>query len=368
MAYLDVLKVVIISGAIAWHGVMSYVDGDFWPYANVQETHLSDGALLAVFAVMGPIGLFMMAMLFLVAGLLTPGAVDRKGVRRFTVDRVLRLGVPFLVFVLLLWPAALYLLYRTLGHVSGSYWFEFSRNFPDNGPMWFVGLLLLLSLAYAAWRRTGLRRPASSGPRVTTRGLLALAAAVALLSFVVRLVWPYGSQTPLELGEWQWPECVALFALGVVAARQGWLTAVPRPIARAAGRTTLAAGAATLLLVPVAALSGAEPEDFLGGPHPAALLLATVEGLLTVFGSVWLLALAQRRLDHPVRHLPALARASYPAFVLGAFVVVALAVALRPLPAPAEAKAVVVAALGVTASFGLARLLPHRPGVRRSPR
>lgn len=50
----------------------------------------------------------MVPLLFLVAGLLTPGSLARKGQRRYVRDRLLRLGLPFGVFTLLIWPAVLY--------------------------------------------------------------------------------------------------------------------------------------------------------------------------------------------------------------------------------------------------------------------
>ena len=68
---LDNLRVTLIAAVIVIHGVMGYaafIDG--WPYADVQEVHLPDAAVIVVFALFAPVGLFMMALLFLVAGLL----------------------------------------------------------------------------------------------------------------------------------------------------------------------------------------------------------------------------------------------------------------------------------------------------------
>jgi len=50
----------------------------------------------------GPLALFMIPVLFLVAGLLTPPSLQRKGPGRFACDRLLRLGVPFALFTFLL--------------------------------------------------------------------------------------------------------------------------------------------------------------------------------------------------------------------------------------------------------------------------
>ncbi|MGZ4547903.1 MAG: acyltransferase family protein [Blastococcus sp.] len=357
---LDNLKVLLIGTVIVIHGVMGYAGFfDGWPYADVQEVHLPDGVVIAVFALFAPVGLFMMALLFLVAGLLTTPSVDRKGAGRFARDRLLRLGVPFAVFVLLLWPGVLYAMYRGLDRTRAGYWAYFTQALPDNGPLWFVGFLLLLSLAYAGWR--GVRRNAVRQVRpITIPALFAVAAVVAATSFLVRLAVSYGGPTPLDLNEWQWPECIALFAVGVLAAPHGWLAAVPGGLERVARRVTALTGGAVALFLLAALALGVPQENFLGGPHWAALVVATLEGLLTVFGSIWLLGVAQRRLNRWTANGPVLARSAYPAFILQSPVLIGLAMAVRPLPADAEVKATVVAVGGLALSFWLGRLIVAR--------
>ena len=77
------------------------------------------GLLILLFAV------FVMALFFLVAGLLTPGSLDRKGPGRFARDRLVRLGIPLAAFTLVLWPLMTYGLGRggirlePLGRVRG---------------------------------------------------------------------------------------------------------------------------------------------------------------------------------------------------------------------------------------------------------
>lgn len=52
--------------------------------------------------------------------------------------------------------------------------------------------------------------------------LVGLAAVVTLATILVRLVFPFDSQKYVDLNLYQWPECVALFALGVMASGKGW--------------------------------------------------------------------------------------------------------------------------------------------------
>ena len=362
--YLDNLKVLLIAAIIVGHALVGYsvLGGDAWAYSEVREATLATPTFVVLLVLLLPFALFLIALLFLVGGLLTPGSFDRKGASRFVRDRLLRLGVPYAVGTLLLWPALNYALYRPLGSERLSYWAEFVGDFPVGSVLWFVAVLLLLSLGYAAWRRL---RPGGTPPRpVTARFLFGVAAAVAGTSSLIRLVFPINSYGVLGLHAWQWPECGAMFAIGILAARQGWLGAVPGALWHCARSATLLAAVGLGVFI-------ALPLDFpmeyaAGGWHWQALLAAVFEGVLTVFGPIWLLSVAQRHLNRPLPHGAALARSSYGAFVLQGVFLYGVAVALRPLSVPAEVKALVVAVLSVAGSFALSWLLITRvPLLRR---
>jgi hypothetical protein len=370
--YLDNLKVVLIAAIIAMHGVLSYA-GTFevWTYTEVREVTLGPVVEAVLWVMALPFALFMIALLFLVSGLLTVPSLRRKGPGRFIGDRLLRLGAPFVLYVLVVQPVLVYALVNPLRTEPRSYWDEFvgAEGTLDSGPLWFVGVLLIFSLGYAAW--VGLHRhhdaPDVRPGRVSAKGLALAAAAVAACSFVVRLVFPFGGESGFaDLNLWQWPACLAVFGLGVTAAKQGWLEAVPPRLARQARSVTLPAMAAMAALVVVTGLQD-RVEQLTGGWTWPAAAFVVLESVLNLFGPVWLLAVAQRHLDSPLRWVGASAqRSAYGAFILQTLVLLALAVALRPLPLPAEAKALLVAAGGVVGSFALAWLLIRRvPAARR---
>ena len=121
-----------------------------------------------------------------------------------------------------------------------------------------------------------------------------------------------------------------------------------------------------MLLVPVAALAlgvtqvAAGVDAFLGGWHWQAVLTAAVEGVLVVFGSVWLLGLAQRHFTWTGPLATACARGAFPAFVVQGPVLLLLAVAQRPLAVPAEVKGPVLVVAALATSFWLGSLLTAR--------
>jgi hypothetical protein len=286
-------------------------------------------------------------------------------------DRLLRLGVPFVVYVLLVQPVLVYALQLTVGAAPESFWAAYPAQGQqlDAGPLWFVGTLLVFSLAYAAWaalvRRRHEARP--NADHVSLRTLVLAASVVAPASFAVRLVYPYGGESGItDLNLWEWPACIAVFTVGLRASRDGWLAGIPdRLTAQCRNATLLAVVAMAALLMTVGMLDAVD--DAMGGWHWAAVAFASIEAVLTVFGSVWLLRVAQRRLDRTWRRFgPPLSRSAYGAFMIQTLFLLGFAVALRPFPLPAEAKALLVAAGSVTCSFGAAWLVITRvPGMAR---
>jgi hypothetical protein len=379
--YLDNLKVVLITAIIAIHGVLGYASSiEVWTYTELREVSLHPVTEIVLFVLVSPLGLFLIPLLFLVAGLLTPPSLERKGTRAFVRDRLLRLGLPFAIYVFLVQPTLNDALQRRLGLTRGSYLDEYMRpeGRVDTGPLWFVGVLLIFSLGYAGAhaalsprRHSGPARrpqvpPAQHRPVVTVPFLALTAVAVAPLSFLVRLVYPYGSESGVtDLNFWEWPACLAVFVIGVVAAEQGWVRAVPPRLAHRCAEVTLAAVLAMGALL--AGVGSADAmEDALGGWGWPAAAFAVVDAVLSVFGSVWLLSVAQRRLDRRYRWGPVLSRSAYGAFMLQSVFLLGVAVVLRPVEVAAEVKAAIVATGGVVLSYAAAWLLISRvPGMHR---
>jgi hypothetical protein len=373
LPHVDNLKTVMVAWIIAGHALLGYSAIGGWPYDEVNEVTLGRRPELLLAIVIGPSALFVVGTFFFLAGVFAARAVERKGPGRFAADRLLRLGVPFVLFVLLVWPLFMWFAYRAAGY-RVSYWWEFTHRKPflDSGQLWFAEVLLYISLGYAAWCWLAARLGRTPDPApVPLRGgqLVALAAAVAVGSFVVRLWFPARSTQVLDLHVWQWPQSVAMFGLGVATARRGWAASVPAGLFRACRRAVVVALATVPLLAVVLGISDLAQDagPFLGGWHWQALVLASVEGCLVVAGSVWVLGSAQRHLNGSGRLSTRWGRSAFAAFVLQAPVLLSLAIAARPLALPAEAKALLVGGLAVPLSFWLGRLAIERARPRPDP-
>jgi glucans biosynthesis protein C len=350
--YLDNLKVALVSVVIVGHVFITYGDIGSWAYREPSDNQ----PFLIVAALVVSLGsLFAMGLFFLIAGLLTPRALAKKGTAGFLRDRVVRLGVPFLAY-LVLYPLVVWL----AGDESWSAAASDQLLEWTPGPLWFVLVLLIYSGGYAWWRagRPARGSQAAFRPRV----LVWLGVAIAASTVVVRLVFPINSDQIFSLHLWQWPQCLGLFALGVVCAENGWADPVPSRVRRSCG---FAALLGLLVMVAAFAASSDSVEPFAGGWHWQALLTAGCEAVIAVALSIWLLGVFQRRHDRSSALRAALGRAAFGAYVVQVPVIVAVALLLAPVPLAPEAKFLIVAPLAWAACFGLAWSLTRLPGVRR---
>jgi hypothetical protein len=158
-----------------------------------------------------------------------------------------------------------------------------------------------------------------------------------------------------------------MFALGVAAARHAWANRVPETVRRGTGYTLLG----VLVVVPAYAAAfgiddvASDSGPYVGGWHWQAFVLPTLEAVLVVAGSVWVLGLAQRKLTGSSRMWQACGRGAFAAFMLQAPVLLTLSIVARPFQLPAEAKALLVGAIAVPLCFWLGYLLVDRTRVGR---
>jgi glucans biosynthesis protein C len=94
----------------------------------------------------------LMPFMFFLSGLFVWASLTRRGTWNFLRDRLIRIGVPFIIGVYLLMPVAYYPAYR-VGAVDPSwsaFWAQWTAlPFWASGPLWFLWQILLLDIAAA---------------------------------------------------------------------------------------------------------------------------------------------------------------------------------------------------------------------------
>ncbi|TNF54237.1 MAG: acyltransferase, partial [Burkholderiales bacterium] len=219
--FLDRLRALLTVLVVVHHAAITYGAAGDWFYRE-RAVDGSPASLLLTF-VCAVNQAFFMGMFFLLAGYFTPGALQRKGPGRFLRERLVRLGVPVLVFGCLLGPLTVQLARGV--DVAQLQWHFFPAqgwNFVM-GPLWFCWALLLFSVAFVGLELARVRVWLDAVPGTAT--WIGSAVGVGLAAFVVRLVFPVGDNVVgLQLG--YFVSYVFLFAMGCMAARHRLLERV----------------------------------------------------------------------------------------------------------------------------------------------
>lgn len=161
MLYIDNLKSLVIILAVLMHAAVTYSGMGSWYYKEQPEQGLISMLCFFVFQTFSQA--YSMGLMFLLAGYFTAVSYERKGCTKFIKDRIIRLGVPTLLYMLVINPIMYYLIDWHNIRTQASF-VEFYLNYvlslrflEGTGPLWFALALLIFSIVYALLIRGKLR-------------------------------------------------------------------------------------------------------------------------------------------------------------------------------------------------------------------
>jgi glucan biosynthesis protein C len=157
---IDNLRAVVILLVLAFHSVLAYLNFlPPHPFAFDQPPFLwrsfpivDSQRWMGFDLFCAWLDVFLMSFFFLLSGLFVWPSLSRKGTWNFLSDRLLRIGLPFLLVALLLMPVTHYPTYLQSATEPGiaAYWRHWlALPLWPCGPMWFLWLLLLWDIAAA---------------------------------------------------------------------------------------------------------------------------------------------------------------------------------------------------------------------------
>lgn len=295
---------------------------------------------------------FFMGFFFLISGYFTPGSYDRKGAWHFFKDRLLRLGIPLLFYIIFIDPLIVLDLY--IGNYKGL----------ATGPLWFVETLLIFAIFYSIWRwLTKSTDRESKIPGNTTIAIFAFILGV--VTFIVRIWFPIGWYFELlHLQISFFPQYIAMFIVGLIACRGNWFL----QISEKTGKLWSWIAVALLILFPVLFflfMYAGDPALLAGGLYWQTFTYALWEQFLGVAIIITLTVLFRKKYNYQGRLLKAMSASVYTVYIFHAPIIVLLALSLRGIMINPLLKFVLVAPLAVSICFLLSNYIRKLPIARR---
>lgn len=366
LAYLDNLRVLLISLIVLLHLAITYGAPGGWYIHEVETGSLGLGSLLSFSMYNATVQAFALGFFFFISGYFTASSLERKGTRRFLVDRLVRLGIPLVIYMAVINPVIIYFLFsRDAGFLTAMKYY-FIRDL-SAGPMWFVAALLLFSLIYIAWKAVRSASHSAEGmqePLPRTSRLFLIALATGLAAFGIRQIWPTGWSLPLL--NFQFPffsEYIVTFYLGAAAWRIRWFNRVSE---YRTGRWLWFAATMVLMIPVLFVLGGQNGIDvFNGGMSWQALSYAMWEPFVCLGMIIGLSSLFSARLNSGDGWFGALPPNAYAVYVIHPVVLIVLTVVAKGLELPPLMKFALMTPVVLVGCFTTAAVLRAIPGVNK---
>ena len=360
---IDALRAAVTLLVVLHHTALTYGAIGGWYYREIAPSGSPTGLLLILFCTANQA--WFMGLFFLLAGYYTPPSHRRHGTAGFIRERLTRLGIPLVFYVLILSPLTIALAGTAKGRsFVNVFIYVWSHGRLEAGPLWFAEALLIFSAAWLLWRAMRKGDAAVKRPFPSDTALFAAAMLTGILAFLLRLVWPVGVNVAfLQLG--YFASYIVLFAAGCIGAEQKWLDRIPENLRRRWLQIAWLAFPVFPIVVVlqnrVSWLHG--PVE--GGLNVQALVYAFWEPFVAWGVILGLLTLFERRFASLTGVWQRLARRAYPIYIIHPPVLVGVALVWRDVAAPALVKFLVTGSLVCALCYVIAGLVLRIPVVAR---
>jgi peptidoglycan/LPS O-acetylase OafA/YrhL len=372
--FIDHLRAALVTLVVLHHVALVYGAGAPFYYVEPPFTDPLAFVVLLSFVLFNQA--WFMGALYLIAGYFIPGPFARKGSGSFLKSRLVRLGIPLIIWIFVLSPISAIGYWQMPAELTGitdplswgAYPFLLGL-----GVAWFLALLLIFNFGYAAWRWLTRNRTSSSVSQSSTPsylGIVIFTLALAAVTYLVRIVIPIGKEV-LDFPTLGYlPQYLSLFVVGIVAYRRDWFRTTPGSMGVVGFVIALVA---TVILFPLAtsgrlfALAFTEPADFIfvGNGNWQSAIYALWDSIFAVGMCLAAITFFRRFFNKDSGFGRFLSQQSYAVYVIHIPIVVFIGSAMKGVQIPALLKFGVAAVIAVPTCFILAYLIRKIPGVSR---
>jgi len=369
---------------------VTYGGSGGWYYIEAPPNDLASLIFFITLTSIG--GIFqasLMGLFFLMGGYFTPKSYDRKGVRSFWKERLLRLGIPLLLYILLVNPILGYIPYAlginnygTFPTPQGSFLDYYLSQFQSleafigfltrTGPMWFLYVLLIFTAVYTLWRQITKidsiqRRIPKELPIPKFFYLLLLAISLGFLTFLVRLVSPI-DRFPLGIPFGFFIPYLMMFSVGIIAVRYNWIGKMTRRHVKVWTITILAAFILLNLYVINFLGFDSDLSIFLGGATWGALIFTVVENVIAMGMIFVLLKIFYAKFNYQGKILHNLASSAFYMYLIHPIVLVSVSLVFAFLPLYPVVKLAIVFPLTVILCYLISHFVLEKIQLKKRTR
>jgi surface polysaccharide O-acyltransferase-like enzyme len=356
MVYLDNIRIFLTIIVILHHATLAYGGMGGWAIKDSISDELSP----IVFTVFNALNQsYFMTAFFLMAGYFTPRSLEKKGAKTFLLDRLIRLGIPLLIYTTLIINLTDFLILKYYRDRP----FQFNLRY-EPGHLWFLQVLFLFALIYMIYK-TFKKEPTDIRSRpVPSDGTIWLTIiALSVFTFLMRLAYPIG-ETILNIQPGHLMHYVFAFYIGILVYRGDWFGRLSNAKGKRWGFVALGTFPFffVLFILGGALESDANVAKFLGGFTWQAFAYSVWETIMMVAIIIFLIYIFREKFNHAGKIASVMAASVYTVYIIHQTVLYALNIVFLPVAIPSYAKFIAVSLLGIPLCFLISipiRKLPY---------
>lgn len=223
--YIDNLRIFLISLVALHHLAITYGASGDW-YYNESSAGFPEIVPYSMFTATNQA--FFMGMFFFISAYFMVPSLRKKGSGQFSKERLIRLGIPTLLYFFFLHPLAVFIRYKfIMGEDVSLVDYIFRYKIFGFGPMWFVEALLIFTFIYVLFKSLWNRNTTRAISFPSSGVILLFAFLIGLGQYVIRMWLPVGWSMPFT--SFQFPhflQYILLFIAGIIAYENNWMDAI----------------------------------------------------------------------------------------------------------------------------------------------
>ena len=365
--YIDNIRILLNALVIVHHSAIAYGASGGWCYISPDTIEGWSQLLFSAFLSVNQA--FFMSLFFFISALFTSGSFDRKGWKKYLTDRFTRLGMPLLVYSLLINPILSYCILLHQDNVNVNLFnfiLEYNITNPNTSHMWFVLALLIFESIYAFYRVTfASKRIYKSDKLPSPLKMFWFILTTGLLAFLLRTIYPVGGKNFIGLQFGYFVLYIAMYVIGIIANRKKWLDQITLD----SYKTWIITAFITIpLIVLIWIYVTANPDQiiyFTGGFNFKALFYAYWEAIVCVGLCIFILTRFKEYFNNFSLFTVKTSADTYIAYIIHPIIVVSITMFLEAFAIYPIYKLSILAIFSVLLSFLLGHMIIMIPGINQ---
>jgi hypothetical protein len=371
--YMDNIRVYLTVLVILHHLAVGYGGSGGWAVYEADFRSI-DALTTIIFTLFNAINqAYFMAFFFLLAGYFTPRSYEKKGSMAFFKDRLIRLGIPLVVYAIFISPVVAFITLNYAYNLNISlidiYIDRIRYLVLGVDHLWFLQALLIFAGIYVTYQILNPQKRSSEELKTpylnkfpTDKAIITLIGVLALITFSIRIFVLVGTTIIFNFQFAHFASYGFCFWLGILAYRGKWFANLPDSQAkRWIGITGLVLVALPMILLLFVDLNNPDFYPFFGGVTAESLVYSVWESIALLAFTISVLYIFQTKLNGSNKIVNNMAGSAYTAYIIHAFVIITLMILFLPLEVAAYIKFIIVALIGIPLIFGLSSLIRKIP-------